>query len=194
LLQSVIRAWDVDRLTRSAQYTPAADYSKLEVFSEADKEKADGNAKSPLAQRGVVAVPAPGAHGGVLARGSIIRDVTINLIALRRLASEIDTEKLHRYILGLTLVAATEPMDGFLRQGCLLVPQIPASSSWEEVARTGERTAIPLTSELARSLAIRWAAEFGVGKSRTVKFSKDRAIDDLPDKTVAKPGKSKKEA
>jgi CRISPR-associated protein Csb1 len=195
LLQSVIRAWDVDRLTRSAQYVPAADYSKLEVFSEDEKERSEGNAKSPLAQRGFVAVPAIGAHGGVVARGPIIRDITLNLIALRRLAAQADVAKLQRYILGLALVAATEPLDGFLRQGCLLVPKLPDASGWEQVARTGERTPVPLTNALARELAQQWASEFGVGESRTVKFGKDLAKADLVDKKpAAKAAKAKKEA
>lgn len=192
LLQSVIRAWDVDRLSRSAQYVPAADYSKLEVFSEEEKQKSEGNAKSPLAQRGFVAVPATNAHGGVVARGPIIRDVTINLIALRRLAASANTVALQRYILGLALVAATEPMDGFLRQGCLLVPKQPPVGGWEQVARTGERTPVALDNALARSLAKRWADEFGVGTSRTVKFGKDLAKADLVDKEgKAKPTKKK---
>src|SRR5579875_2898439 len=46
LVQSVIRAWDVDPLTRSAQYNPALDYAALEVFSEEDKEKAEGKKES----------------------------------------------------------------------------------------------------------------------------------------------------
>lgn len=194
LLQSVIRAWDVDRLTRSAQYVPAADYSKLEVFSEDEKEKSEGNAKSPLAQRGFVAVPAPGAHGGVVARGPIIRDVTINLIALRRLFAAGGSAPLQRYILGLALVAATEPMDGFLRQGCLLVPKLPADGGWEQVARTGERSALPLDNAQARALAQRWAQEFGVGPARTVKFGKDLAKADLTEKDGAKPKPAKKKA
>ncbi|MDT7838346.1 type I-G CRISPR-associated RAMP protein Csb1/Cas7g [Aquabacterium sp. OR-4] len=194
LLQSVIRAWDVERLTRSAQYVPAADYSKLEVFSEDEKEKSEGNAKSPLAQRGFVAVPAPGAHGGVVARGPIIRDVTINLIALRRLFAASDSVPLQRYILGLALVAATEPMDGFLRQGCLLVPKLPAAGGWEQVARTGERTALPLDNAQARALARRWADEFGVGPARTVRFGKDLAKADLTEKDGAKPKPAKKKA
>lgn len=186
LLQSVIRAWDVDRLTRSAQYVPAADYSKLEVFSEEEKEKSEGNAKSPLAQRGFVAVPATNAHGGVVARGPIIRDVTINLIALRRLAAASDSAQLQRYILGLTLVAATEPMDGFLRQGCLLVPKLPAVGGWEQVARTGERTPLALDNAQARTLARRWAEDFGVGPARTVRFGKDLAKADLTEKDGGK--------
>jgi CRISPR-associated protein Csb1 len=59
-------------------------------------------------------VPATGAHGGVVARGAIERTITVNLVALRKLHGE-NAQNLRRYILGLALVAATEPLDGFLR-------------------------------------------------------------------------------
>lgn len=195
LVQSVIRAWNVDTLTRSAQYVPAIDYAKLEVFSEEEKEKSEGNAKSPLAQRGFVAVPATGAHGGIVARGPIVRDVTINLVALRRLNAKTpeDTEKLRRYILGLCLVAATEPLDGFLRQGCLLVPKSEQPVGWEEVARTGVRTKLPLGNAQARSLASKWAEEYGVsGQERVVQFGKDLAKADLAEKDGKKKAKAAK--
>lgn len=190
LVQSVIRAWDVQPLTRSAQYFPPIDYSKLEVFTEEEKEKQEGDTKSPLAKRGFVAVPATGAHGGVVAQGPIIRDVTINLVALRRLSAASNVDKLQRYILGLSLVAATEPLDGFLRQGCLLVPKPEQPVGWEEVARTGIRTKVDLTNPEARRLAASWAKEYGVGQARTPKFGKELAKADLGDgakgKTKAK--------
>lgn len=191
LVQSVIRAWNVEELTRSAQYIPPIDYSKFDVFSAEEKEKAEGNTKSPLAQRGFVAVPATGAHGGIVARGPIVRDVTINLVALRRLSAPNDVQKLHRYILGLCLVAATEPLDGFLRQGCLLVPKPDQPTGWEQVARTGERTKVPLDNAIARKLAAQWAREYGVGPSRTVKFSKELAKADLDEKKDSGKGKAK---
>src|SRR5690606_19044422 len=134
VVQSVIRAWDVDTLKRSAQYVPAIDYAALEVFSEEEKAKQEGDPKSPLAKRGFVAVPATGAHGGVVARGSIVRDITVNLIAIRRLRGLEASDALQRYILGLSLVAATHPLDGFLRAGCLLAPKASAQTSWVEVA------------------------------------------------------------
>ena len=71
IVQSVIRAWDVSELKRSAQYNPALDYAALGVFSEEDKQKAEGRAESRLAQRGFVHVPATGAHGGIVSRGPI---------------------------------------------------------------------------------------------------------------------------
>jgi CRISPR-associated protein Csb1 len=186
IVQSVIRAWNVDALKRSAQYVPAIDYAKLEVFSEEDKEKAEGNNKSPLAQRGFVAVPATGALGGIVARGPIVRDVTINLIALRRLNAADGADALRRYVLGLCLVAVTEPLDGFLRQGCLLVPKPEQPAGWEEVARTGARAKVALTNADARKLAGKWAQEYGVGPARTVKFGKELAKADLQDKDAAK--------
>lgn len=190
IVQSVVRAWNVDVLTRSAQYVPATDYAKMEVFSEEEKQKSEGNAKSPLAQRGFVAVPATGAPGGVVAHGPIVRDVTINLIALRRLSAAANADALRRYVLGLCLVAATEPLDGFLRQGCLLVPK-PGQSAWQQVTRTGERTAVPLTNGEARRLAAEWAAAFGVGPSKTATFDKAMAKADLTDKEAKKASKKK---
>ena len=191
LVQSVIRAWDVDTLKRSAQYVPAIDYAALDVFSEEEKTKQEGDPKSPLAKRGFVAVPATGAHGGVVARGPIVRDVTINLVAVRRLRGGSTTEALRRYILGLCLVAATEPLDGFLRAGCLLVPKASGKSPWIEVARTGDRTDVSLDATVVRSFAAEAAVTFGVGGDRVVKFDPKLAKDDLkaadkPEKAAAK--------
>jgi CRISPR-associated protein Csb1 len=194
LVQSVIRAWDIDELKRSAQYVPPIDYSALEVFSSEEKQKSENNPKSLVAQRGFVPVPATGAPGGVVARGPIVRDVTINLVALRRLHAAANADALRRYILGLCLAAATEPLDGFLRQGCLLVPKPEQPGGWEEVARTGTRTAIPLTSAVARSLAAKWAADFGVGPSKTVQFDKGRAKDDLAEQDTKNTAKKAKES
>jgi CRISPR-associated protein Csb1 len=195
LVQSVIRAWDVDRLKRSAQYVPTIDYAALDVFSEEEKAKQEGDPKSPLAKRGFVAVPAPGAHGGVIARGPIVRDVTINLVAVRRLRGGDSNEALRRYVLGLSLVAATEPLDGFLRAGCLLVPKATAKAPWREVARTGERSDIALDPKAVREFAATAATAFGVGGDRLVKFDSQLAKDDLKagDKGAAKKaGKAKK--
>jgi CRISPR-associated protein Csb1 len=178
LVQSVIRAWNVDRLTRSAQYVPAIDYAAREVFSEEEKAKQEGDAKSPLAKRGFVAVPATGQHGGVVAHGPIVRDVTINLVAVRRLLGGDATDTLRRYILGLGLVAATAPLDGFLRAGCLLVPKA-SQTSWVEVARTGERIDVALDDTAVIEFAKEAAKAFGVGENRVAKFLKDNAKNDL---------------
>lgn len=192
IVQGVIRAWNVDVLSRSAQYFPPVDYSAYEVFSEEDKQKSEGNPKSPLAQRGFVAVPATGAHGGVVARGPIVRDLTVNLIALRRLKASGDVAAMQRYILGLALVAATEPLDGFLRQGCLLVPDVDAPNPWFEVARTGARTEISLENDAVRRFAGVAADAFGVGKDRRVKFGTDLAKADVSDDKEKQKDKAKR--
>jgi CRISPR-associated protein Csb1 len=179
IVQSVIRAWEVSSLRRSAQYSPPVDYSALEVFSEEEKARDEGNPKSPLAQRGFVHVPATGMPGGVVARGPILRDVTVNLIALRRLESKTDGSALRSYILGLALVAAAEPLDGFLRQGCLLIPDPAAPAVWEVVERDGKRAPVALTPEIALDFATAAARKFGVGEGRTVSFDRQAAKADL---------------
>ena len=182
IVQSTIRAEDVEVVTRSAQYNPALDYAELEVFSEKDKEKQQGDPKSLLAKRGFVHVPAVKTHGGIIARGPILRSVTINLIALRRLEGE-NGRALRRYVLGLALVATTAPMDGFLRAGCLLTLDPDRKGVWESVARTGERVPIDLNADTALRYARRAAEVFGVGESCRVVFDKKRAVEDTKTKT-----------
>lgn len=178
LLQSVIRAWDVSKLTRSAQYEPALDYAALDVFSEEEKAKAEGKSSTPLAERGFVHNPAVGSHGGVIAAGPIRRDVTINLVQLRRIDGGERSTELRRYLLGLALVAAAEPLDPFLRQGCLLVPDEETPSIWRAVHRDGARKEAALDPEAVRGFANRAAEEFGVGRSREVRFDKNLAKKD----------------
>ena len=171
ILQSVIRAWDVDPLTRSAQYTPPLDYAAQEVFSEAERKKQEGSAKSQLAQRGFVHVPAPEQHGGVVVHGQIRREVTVNLVALRRLHGD-DATALRRYVLGLAAVAATAPLDGFLRVGCLLTHDPESPAEWEAVERSGRRDQVALNAGHALAFASEAATAFGVGRDRTVAFDK----------------------
>ena len=173
ILQSVIRAWDIDVLKRSAQYNPPVDYAALDVFSEEEKKKQEGSAKSQLAQRGFVHVPATGEHGGIVVHGEIRRDVTINLIALRRLHGG-NGSVLRRYVLGLAVAAATAPLDGFLRQGCLITADPSTPAIWETVGRDGVREQVALDEETALALAEQAAADFGVAADRTVAF--DRAL------------------
>jgi CRISPR-associated protein Csb1 len=189
IAQSVIRAWDVQELTRSAQYSPPVDYAALEVFSEEEKAKAEGDKKSPLAKRGFVHVPSAKAPGGVVARGPIEREVTINLIALRRLCSPKKVDELRQYILGLSLVAATEPLDGFLRQGCLLTPDPSAPSHWVAVQRNGTRDSVCVSAPHVRTYASEAAARFGVGETHDVVFEKAKAKQDLVDKKSKASGK-----
>lgn len=184
IVQSVIRAWDVSPISRSAQYIPALDYKAIAAFPEAeidkaaeDAQKTSGKSKDPLAQRGFVHVPATEQHGGIVTHGEIVRETTVNLVALRRLGGE-SGEALRRYILGLALVAAAEPCDPFLRQGCLLTPDPAREAGWELVDRKGHRDAIQLDEDLVLGYAQRVAKEFGVGADRKAVFDRTRAQKD----------------
>jgi CRISPR-associated protein Csb1 len=189
IVQAVVRAWDVEPMKRSAQYNPPVDYLSFDIFTEEQKKKAESNAKSPIAQRGFVHVPSVAADGGVMVRGGIYRDVTINLIALRQLDGQ-NGVALRRYILGLALVAAAEPLDGFLRQGCLLTldPDNPGPG-WTEVQRTGQRMPADLTPAAALAYAQRAAKAFSVGEGGMFIFSKDLAMADVKADGKDKPEK-----
>jgi len=182
VVQAVIRAWDVDPIRRSAQYVPPVDYAALEVFSEEEKKKAEGKESSELAVRGFVHVPAVNTHGGIVVRGPITRDVTVNLVALRQIGGD-NGAALRRYILGLALVAAVEPQDGYLRQGCLLTLDPDAPASWMLVTRRGERTPVALTEDVARDYAAAAEKAYGKGPDRREAFSRDRAKADLKKKS-----------
>ncbi|MCY3841098.1 MAG: type I-U CRISPR-associated RAMP protein Csb1/Cas7u [Gammaproteobacteria bacterium] len=182
IVQSTIRAEDVDVLTRSAQYEPPVDYAELDVFSESDKEKQQGDPKSPLAKRGFVHVPAVKTHGGVIARGPIRRDIVVNLVALRRLNGE-NGQALRRYILALALVAATAPLDGFLRAGCLLTVDPENPGTWQVVGRNGKRGSVGLDEKAALDYARAAAEAFGVGSGQRVAFEKNLAKADTKAKT-----------
>ncbi len=122
-------------------------------------------------------MPAGHTHGGVVAKGGIERQVTVNLVALRRLGGE-NAEAMRRYVLGLSLVAATAPLDPFLRQGCLIVVDPDSSAEWTLVTRNGDRTAVDLSEEPVRGYAEAAAKAFGVALNRRLSFSKDRARED----------------
>lgn len=181
IVSSVIRAWDVDILKRSAQYTPALNYAELEVFSEEDKAKEEKKGSGTLAERGFIHVPSTGDHGGVHARGDISRDTTINLVALRRLEGEDQdhSSALRRYILSLALVAATVPLDPYLRQGCLLVTDENQAGSWNLVQRNGSREQIGLTEEIALRYAQQIREDFDVGADQNLRFDKSLAKKDV---------------
>lgn len=200
IVGSTIRAFNVRELTRGAVYIPPFDYAALEVFSEQDRAKAEGNKKSPLAQRGFVHNPASGSHGGVIATGGIRRDATLNLAALRLLkAAKNDPAPLHRYILGLSLVAFTHPSAYvvYLRQGCTLVRDPDKKPEFVEVYPDGKRAPAGITHDAALTFAEAAARAFGVGAAKSVDFDKKLALADVAeakgDKKSAKGRKSASE-
>ncbi len=192
LIASTIRAFNVRKLTRSAQYIPAAEY----VADKLLEEPVDKATRDAYAERGFIHVPATGSHGGVLAHGEVRRDATLGLAALRLLHAGSDAEKtlaLRRYILGLALTAFTRNPTGYLRQGCLLVLDPEKPRVFLEVLATGGRKPASVTHAQALEYAKLTAAAFGVGESRTVKFDGERAKKDVKGegetKTKGKKGK-----
>jgi len=186
LVSSVIRAFNVQRMTRGAVYVPPVDYAELDVFSETEKQKAEGSSKSPLAQRGFVHNPASGSHGGIIAVGGIRRDATLSIAALHQIKSSDDerTLALRRYVLGLSLVALTVSTSSYLRQGCNLVMDLNKDKprDFQEVYRDGRREPATIRHDDAIAFATEAAKAFGVGRSRTVEFDKGKAKADVKKK------------
>lgn len=176
LLAATIRAFNVAKLTRSAQYNPAVDYVADGLLDETE-EKGALDARSKWGYRHV---PASATHGGVIARGDIRRDVTLQIAALKLLRGTTDdeTKKLRAYLLGLALVAFTKPAVGFLRQGCNLVLDSEKGAESNVVYPDGRRETVELTHEMAMAFARQAASSFGVGESQTVKFETKLAKDE----------------
>jgi CRISPR-associated protein Csb1 len=184
LVASTIRAFNVKKLTRSAQYVPAAEYINQGLLDDPEKDK---KLKDAYAERGFIHVPASGSHGGVIATGGVRRDATLSLAALRLLAvrdasgtvSEDDTRKLRRYILGLALTALTAPQSAYLRQGCNLVPDPDRPREFKLVHADGRREDVTLSHDDALAFARAAAQAFRVGEGRTVEFDKELAVREV---------------
>lgn len=132
LINSIVRAFDVAQLKRSAQYSPPIKYEQEGMIPDG----LDGNP----ADHGLADVPSPHTIGGVQVRGDIRRDFSLNLELLRQLKSSNDeeTRKLQRYILALTLLAFTATQESTLRQGCQLLPK--AKPNWMQFYADGTET------------------------------------------------------
>lgn len=205
LIASTIRAYDVRKLTRSATYIAPFDYSDAEVFTEEERQKAEGDDKNPLSKRGFVNAlnvatnpNDPKCHGGVIADGGIRRDAVLALSALKLLRADTpeSTTKLRRYILGLALVAFTKLPLEYYRQGTILVRDPDAEKNFEfkTVHADGTRADADITHKDALAFAQAAAAEFGVGESKTVPFDAAKAKADLKggdDKKAKKAAKVK---
>lgn len=195
LVASTIRAFDVKRLKRSAQYNPSTDYIGDKLL----EETTDKALKDAYAERGFVHVPATGSHGGVIATGEIRRDATLSLAALRLLSAGSDAKKtdaLRRYILGLSLVAFLSNASTYLRQGCNLVPSAKPRE-FNLVHSDGKREPQALTLATAFEYASAAATAFGVGAAKEVVFDPKLAQADISGEGDTKPtgkGTAKKAA
>lgn len=184
--RSVIRAYNVVPLTRSAQYNRATKYVEYGLVpEELDKGSGDSN---PLSREGFKDNPATGSHGGVIVGGDIRRDMTINLSAIRRLRvpaeddpSKDDTERtlrLRRYILGLSLLAATVRCEDKynLREGCQLKQKSGHKPVWREVRYEGDDVELTgVTEENVAAYATLAAEAFGVEQFPEYEFDQDTA-------------------
>lgn len=190
LLAATIRAFNVAKLTRSAQYNPAVDYVEEGLLEETE----DKGALDARSKWGYRHVPASATHGGVIAKGDIRREVTLQIAALRLLRGITDdeTKKLRAYLLGLALVAFTKPAVGFLRQGCNLVLDGDRKPESKVVFPDGRREDSGLTHDVALTFAKKAAAAFGIGESRTVKFDNTLAKDETTGEGKKKAAKKAK--
>lgn len=186
IVSSVIRAYDIEELTRSAQYFPPVDYRQDDLLKDNPLEN------EKRSEFGFNEAPATGQPGGIIAKGGIRRDVVVNLVALRRLYGGDETAALRKYILGLSLVAATTASDLYLRQGCILSrdPEKP-EPSWEAVHSDGRREAIDLAQTAVDEFAAAAAAEFGVGKGEDATFNVESARKEMAESKKGKPQKKK---
>jgi CRISPR-associated protein Csb1 len=195
LVRSIIRAWDVEVLHAAAQFNSVwkeldeTQQSALQAEAKKQKKKLSvkGFADAPATFRDtkvsqyVSGLPNPEARvlGGVLVHGSVERDVTINLVALRglRAADDNETDALRKYLLGLALIAATSDLDLFLREGCHL--RYKGNDQWYSVPRRGEATIVDLTSdgasEAIRKLASTGADHFRKKWPKTMEYTFDIA-------------------
>jgi len=193
LMRSLIRAWGVEVLHAAAQFNSV--WKKLNENQQADLKKEANNKKVELSGKGLQDAPAtfrktkiplyrdgapnPDARvlGGVLVKsdGRIEREIVINLLALRGLRAagqhSEESNQLRRYLLGLALLAGTQDMDLFLREGCLLRYASNDVEDWYALPRrgnpqpvrfSGAREAIlKFTTSALKHFALRWPEFFG---------------------------------
>jgi CRISPR-associated protein Csb1 len=164
IVGSVIRAYGIDSLTRSAQFTGALEKEETEKL---------GVDQDFLSNQGLSDSPAGRGPGGVIARGGVIREATLNLIVLRSLGGTTaeETQRLQRYILGLALVAFFAPAELFLREGCLLTVSGDQKTEVQAVFRDGRRKPVAVDLNESLQFAQKSALTFGVGPNLEAVFS-----------------------
>jgi len=203
LVRSIIRAWDVEPLHAAAQFNSV--WKALDEEQKAELEKEAKAKKTELSEKGLADAPAvfrktklPQYHdgspnpearvlGGVIARGRIEREVAVNLVALRGLSS---TEVIRKYLLGLSLMAATADIELFLREGCHL-RYAEQGDTWYEVPRRGESMEVKLgptaIEKYARTAAEpfrpKWKEKWPNDEDLVYEFSLAKAKELLAKKT-----------
>jgi CRISPR-associated protein Csb1 len=180
-VKSIVRAWNADILHSAAQFNSVRktlddeSWEQLEKWAKEKKKrladvglddapaifrKLKGEAAKEMPQyRDGSPNPNRRILGGVLVNGQIFRNVTVNLVALRRLegSSKETTEAIRRYILALALLSATAEIDLFLREGCHLRPK--GKDVWREVPRRGDPRPVDLCAGDAQDLLLKYARD-----------------------------------
>jgi CRISPR-associated protein Csb1 len=182
LLESTVRAYGVERVTRSAQY-----FSVLEK-EEVEQMELDELGQKVLSAYGLSDSPAGRTPGGVIAKDGIKRETLLNLVALRAIGgnSPEATRKLQRYILGLALVAFVAPAQLYLRQGCLLVASEAKPATKQIVWRTGKREDFALSEDQVLVFAKTAAKDFVVGPAIQAVFDPKLVKNAADEKTKKK--------
>ena len=169
LVRSVIRAWGVEELHAAAQYNSVwklLDEDHQNQLKQEEKKKG----RSKRADVGLADAPAvfrdknkrtedTRVLGGVLVKDRIEREVTVNLVALRGLrgTNNEETKCVQKYLLGLSLLAATTDIDLFLREGCNL--RYTGEDEWYEIPRREEPQLTDLASTKSKSLVEEYARQ-----------------------------------
>jgi CRISPR-associated protein Csb1 len=211
LVRAIIRAWDVETLHSAAQFTSISkalsEEQRDELKKEAKAKKKDlstqGLADAPATFRKVGTNAAKYMHefrdgapnperrvlGGVLAKGRIEREVTVNLVALRGLrgSDPKETGYIQKYLLGLSLLAAIADIDLFLREGCHL--RYAGDDAWQAVPRRGDPKPVDLSSPNARTLIQTYAS----GAAKHFKPNWPKVLEHAFDIKAAKKLLAKKE-
>lgn len=184
VISSVIRAYDVDELHRSAQYFPPIDYRDEKLLGEYAGKK-DKDARSSL---GFNENPSTDTHGGIIAHGDIRRDVVINFAALRKINSAEKKDSLQRYILGLAMIAASSAQECvYLRQGCsLTLDPDKGTPAWQLVYPDGTRKDIKLNRDEILEYAKDVARQFGVGENINGDFELQTAKNEIEEELKGK--------
>jgi CRISPR-associated protein Csb1 len=183
LISSIVRAFDVIQLRRSAQYIPAVKYEQEGLLpSGLDGKPAD---------HGLADVPSTHKIGGVQIAGAIRRDSSLNLSVLRALrgADEPEIKKLQRYVLGLALVSLTATPESTLRQGYQLLPK--GKPTWKQFLANGEESEwVPDNLSIAEFAAAA-AAEFDVKQplNQPLVFDKNRLKSSIEEDSKKKADK-----
>ncbi|MFM9965535.1 MAG: type I-U CRISPR-associated RAMP protein Csb1/Cas7u [Planctomycetaceae bacterium] len=156
LISSIVRAFNVTQLKRSAQYSPPIKYEQEGLLPSGLEGKP--------ADHGLADVPSTHKIGGIQVNGDIRRDFSLNLSVLRALkgASDDETVKLQRYVLGLALIALTATPEPNLRQGCQLLPK--GKPTWKQFLATGDESDWVHASLNIAGFAAAAADDFGVAQ------------------------------